>query len=75
MKKLYKVTIEMMVIADNEDEAESIASGADMTGCDFEIEEATECLPGWEDAFPFGDNDDGVRCGDLVKNEGRKRVE
>ena len=58
----------MMVIADNEDEVESVASGADMTGCDFEIEEATECLSGWEGALPFGDYDDDVTCGELVKN-------
>lgn len=68
MKKLYKVTIEMMVIADDEGEAKYVASCADVDACDVEIEEATECLPGWEGALPFGDYDDDVTCGEIVKN-------
>ena len=45
MKKLYEVTIKLMVIADDEDEARYVAGDADVDACDVEIEKATECLP------------------------------
>lgn len=68
MKKLYEVTIKLMVIADDEDEARYVAGDADVDACDVEIEKATECLPGWENAIPFCVQDDDITCGELVKN-------
>lgn len=66
MKKLYNVTIKLMVIADDKDEARYAALDLDIDACDVEIEKATECLPGWEEVFPFGDCDDDITCGELV---------
>lgn len=67
MKKLYKVTIEMMVLTEDETAAKYVASAADVDACDVEIEEATECLLGWENAFPFGYDNDDITCGELIK--------
>lgn len=66
MKKLYEVTIKLMVFADDEDDAKYVASCADVDACDVEIEKATECLPGWKNAFPFGDCDDDIMCGEII---------
>jgi len=62
----------MMVVAESEDDARLVAGGVDVDifACDFEAEEITdisECLPGWETALPFGDQDDDLECAELIE--------
>ncbi len=73
MKKLFKVTIQMMVVATDEEDAKFVAGSVDVDihACDFEAEEITDiedCLPGWETALPWGDQGgDELECAELIK--------
>lgn len=71
MKKLYKVTIEMMAIGINEADALFVASSADFDACDTETEEVTiedDILSGWESALPWGDQDDPeLECAEFIR--------
>ena len=67
--KLYKVTIQMMVVAANPEDAKYICDDTDIYSCDFQAEEITtidECLPDWEDARPFGDQGDDFTCAEII---------
>ncbi len=72
MKKLYKVTIQMMVVATDKEDAKFAADSVavDIHACDFEAEEITdieECLPGWESSLPWGDQDDPeLECAEFI---------
>lgn len=70
MKKLYKVTIEMMAIGTDKSEALFAASSADFDACDSEIEEVTDeadILNGWESVLPWGEQDDPeLECAEFI---------
>lgn len=66
MKKLYEVTIGMMIMAEDEEDALFQARMADIGACNVEVVEAASILPGWSDAIPFGAEDDRI-CKELLK--------
>ena len=74
MSKLYKVTIKLMVVAKNVDDARHVSDDVDQYLCDFQAKEITkisECLPRWEDAIPFGDQgSDDFTCAEIINSFG-----
>jgi len=68
--KLYKVTIQMMVVAASKEDAQHICDDVDIYSCDFYAEEVTaidKCLLEWEDARPFGDQgSDDFTCAEII---------
>lgn len=66
MKKLYRVEIIEMVMADNETDAKSIAvKNADIVDC--KAHEAKSCPSDWYDYIPWGEENDRT-CGDIIKD-------
>ena len=72
MKKLYKVTMELMVMAENEEDAHYVATdpGVEIPEEDCEIENAVDegCPEAWADAIPYGSDDDKT-CKEVLKDE------
>ena len=76
MKKLFKATIQMMVVGVDEDDAKFAASYVDIHACDFEAKEITDiedCLPGWEFVLPRGDQGNyELECAEFIEKLKRK---
>ena len=67
MKKLYQVEITVFVMADDKDEAASIAS-VEAQPEDCEVWEARSVQSEWWDAIPYGADDD-MKCGEILKQQ------
>jgi len=70
--KLYEVTIKLMVVAVDKDDARYVTNDIDLYSCDFQAKEVTdinECLPMWKDAIPFGDQgSDDFTCAEIINS-------
>lgn len=70
MKKLYRCKLIVMVMGENEDEAEGVALYG-LTWVErgeLEIFEALSIPDDWKDARPFGSDTDET-CGEIIKRQ------
>lgn len=67
IKKLYEVEIKAYVMAEDEDEAKSIAV-AECEDVDAEAFVTNSIDAEWWDAIPYG-NDDDLTCGEILKQQ------
>lgn len=63
-KRLYRVTVMFMVLAENETAAEYAEQYPD--GASVEVEMANSVPSDWRDAIPYG-GDDNRTCGEILR--------
>lgn len=70
MKKLYMVEMMVMVMAEDEDEAIDVATGwgIEITSYDCDVTKVVGVPQEWEDAIPFGADDDRT-CKEVLRDE------
>ena len=67
MKKLYMVEMMIMVMAEDKDDAIDVATGygVEISSHDCDVTEVVGVPQSWEDAIPFGADDDRT-CKDIL---------
>ncbi len=72
-KKLYRVKVDLYVMAEDEWEARVAATQAKFDIFECQARKADLLLPGWEDAIPFNANDDLTCAQIFAEKAGQKQ--